>query len=148
MPALTHGHRAGHKRSPTYISWDSMIARCHRPSHPRYADYGGRGIRVCDRWRGRDGFVHFLGDVGERNAGPTIDRSAFPPPSPSPPPPRPAGLTIDRIDVNGNYEPGNVKWSTLREQRWNRRDMVDRSPAWETAAVVPVRSAPTPAMPF
>lgn len=102
MAVVTHGHRVGGVKSPTYISWESMIARCTRPSHPFYAYYGGRGILVCDRWRGQGGFSRFLVDVGER----------------------PAGLTLDRIDVEGHYEPGNVKWSTPQEQRWNRRDMI------------------------
>lgn len=100
MSVAVHGHRRP-KKSPTYISWDSMIARCHRPTHPFYKDYGGRGIRVCDRWRGRDGFVHFLIDMGER----------------------PAERSIDRIDVNGDYEPGNCRWADKFTQRWNRRDM-------------------------
>jgi hypothetical protein len=105
---LTHGHRRP-KRSRTYISWDSAIARCHRESHPKYEDYGGRGIVVCERWRGPGGFANFLADMGER----------------------PENLTLDREDVNGNYEPGNCRWSSLIVQRWNRRDMVHRSPPWQ-----------------
>lgn len=100
----THGHRVGGKRTPTYITWDSMIARCHRESHPYFADYGGRGIVVCDRWRGTGGFIHFLADAGVR----------------------PPGRTIDRIDPDGDYEPANVRWATPREQTWNRRCMKDR----------------------
>lgn len=96
---MTHGHTRGGKQSPTYISWNSMIARCHREKHPYFADYGGRGISVCDRWR--HSFANFLADVGER----------------------PPGKTLDRVDVDGDYCPGNVRWATLTEQRWNRRDM-------------------------
>lgn len=99
-----HGHR-GHEngqRTPTYNSWRAMIERCTYARHPFYPDYGGRGINVCDRWRR---FAAFLEDMGER----------------------PAGHTIDRDDVDGHYEPGNCKWSDRYQQRWNRRDMVDRA---------------------
>lgn len=102
-----HGHagngRAG--RSPTYHSWQSMIARCTRKGHPRFEHYGGRGIQVDPTWTGPGGFAQFLADVGER----------------------PADKTLDRIDVNGHYTPGNVRWATLVEQRWNRRDMVEHA---------------------
>lgn len=105
MSALTHGHYVGGKRSPTYNSWRAMRERCERPAHPFYADYGGRGIKVCDRWRDAGGFARFLIDLG----------------------PRPEGTTLDRIDVDGNYEPGNVRWASKQQQRWNRRDMVERA---------------------
>lgn len=94
-----HGHTRKRWRSPTYNSWRAMIYRCTYERHPRYADYGGRGIQVCDEWRK---FARFLADVGER----------------------PDGMTLDRIDVNGDYEPGNVTWSNVYTQRWNRRDMI------------------------
>lgn len=121
---MTHGHYRNGRKSPTYVSWDSMIARCHRPTHPYYRDYGGRGIRVCDRWRGLGGFARFLADVGER----------------------PPGLTLDRINVEGDYEPGNVRWATLRQQRWNRRDMIARRQMEEEAALTAV-AQPGPDMP-
>jgi hypothetical protein len=104
-----HGHWKDGKRSPTYVSWQSMCARCYREKHPRYEDYGGRGVTVYAGWRGRGGFARFLEHVGER----------------------PADRTLDRIDPNGNYEPGNVRSATKQQQRWNRRDMAHRSPPWE-----------------
>lgn len=78
-----------------------MIYRCTYERHPYYPDYGGRGITVCDRWRT---FANFLADMGIR----------------------PEGLTLERVDVDGNYEPGNVTWADNYAQRWNRRDMADR----------------------
>lgn len=97
---MNHGHR-GHRnnqRTPTYNSWRAMRERCYYPPHPFYPDYGGRGVLVCDAWRS---FVAFLADMGER----------------------PFGYTLDRIDTNDHYYPGNCEWSTPARQRWNRRDM-------------------------
>jgi hypothetical protein len=99
--SFSHGHAVGGRRSPTYNSWRAMRERCSSPLHPFWADYGGRGIVVDPRW---SSFAVFLADVGER----------------------PAGMTLDRKDVDGDYEPGNVRWATRSQQRWNRRDMVER----------------------
>jgi hypothetical protein len=88
----THGHTG----TSIYNRWKEMMGRCYNPKHPRYADYGGRGIRVCERWHD---FTNFLADMGE-------------------PPP---GLTLDRIDNNKGYEPGNCRWATVQEQNTNQR---------------------------
>lgn len=98
-PGFKHGHSFATKRSPTYYSWDSMISRCTRPSNCNWEYYGGRGITVCDRWQGEEGFTNFLKDVGIR----------------------PKGKTIDRVDNNKGYFPENVKWSTQSEQNYNQR---------------------------
>ena len=86
----------GLSKTRTYRIWKGVISRCLIPSASGYSNYGGRGITVCERWRV---FEEFISDMGEC----------------------PDGLTIDRIDVNGNYEPGNCEWRTLKEQGRNKR---------------------------
>jgi len=94
---VKHGHTGqGGYQSPTYVSWQHMRARCDRPSHQKFKQYGARGIAVCDRWQT---FANFLADVGER----------------------PDGTTLDRIDNAKGYEPGNCRWATAEQQNRNRR---------------------------
>lgn len=81
---------------PLYSAWSDMRRRCSNPDHPAYKYYGGRGIQVCERW---NCFAAYLEDVGER----------------------PSGYSLDRVDNDGNYEPGNVRWADRSTQAKNRR---------------------------
>lgn len=84
--------------TPTYASWSTMIQRCTNHKNPRFKDYGGRGITVCDRWL--NSFDDFYADMGER----------------------PEKMTLDRIDVNQNYELINCRWATKKQQSRNLRN--------------------------
>jgi hypothetical protein len=96
----THGQSGGHtkgRRTAEYRIWGLMVNRCHNPKNPAYPDYGGRGIMVCERWRT---FENFFADMG----------------------PRPSKRhTIDRTNNSKGYEPGNVRWATMKEQANNTR---------------------------
>ena len=95
--SLRHGHGTRKNRSKAYGRWADMIQRCTNPNHPKYPLYGGRGIRVCERWRE---FENFYADMGEP----------------------PVGMTLDRIDTDGDYEPGNCRWLDAKGQQNNRRN--------------------------
>ena len=90
--STTHGHN----RTPTNRTWIDIRARCYSPNNKGYKNYGGRGITMCDRWG--ESFENFMQDMGEK----------------------PKGLTIDRIDNDGNYEPSNCRWVTRSENNRNR----------------------------
>lgn len=109
LRSVTHGHSRVGAETGTHRSWRAMIRRCTKPKATDFAFYGGRGIRVCERWMS---FQNFLDDMGER----------------------PPGMTIDRENSNGDYTPANCRWTTRPNQSRNRRDTV-----WEAHEPAQVR---------
>ncbi len=95
MGGITHGHTRAGKSLQTYWIWQCMKKRCNNPNYHQFHLYGGRGIRVCERW---NDYANFLADMGEKPEGRSLDR--FP-------------------NRDGNYEPGNVRWATTKEQNIN-----------------------------
>lgn len=107
----THGQAHRGQKQAEYNLWCNMIARCHREAHGAYLNYGGRGIVVCDRWR--NDFAAFLADMG----------------------PRPSRChSVERRDVDGNYEPGNCFWATPEEQAFNKHNTVQIAYRGETVS--------------
>ncbi len=100
----THGHANVGKVSTEYKIWAGMKGRCQNPKSPNYDLYGGRGIKVCEEWS--NSFENFLADMGKR-------------PSPQ--------YSLDRIDTNGNYEPGNCRWATRTMQNRNQNIRKDNT---------------------
>lgn len=94
----THGHTIGRVRSPEYVAWSAIFARCENENEEKFRLYGARGIKICDRWRK---FENFYADMGDK----------------------PSALhSLDRYPNNdGDYEPGNCRWATPQQQTRNRR---------------------------
>lgn len=101
---VRHGHSGskGEAKSREYVSYHNMISRCHKSTNKRYADYGGKGIEVCERWR--DSFVNFIEDMGEC----------------------PDGYQIDRIDNSKGYSPDNCRWVSPKQNVASR----DNTAVW------------------
>jgi hypothetical protein len=106
--------KSGYKRSSEYVTWCHMRSRCFSPLSPDYHNYGQRGITICERW---SDFNSFLEDMGRR-------------PSPK--------HSLERLDVNGHYEPDNCRWADGTEQARNRRNtlMVEHEGVWVPAATL------------
>lgn len=99
---MKYGYKHGMSNSRLYRAWDSMKARCYRKTTAPFKKYGGRGITVCDEWRNSfQAFCEWAMAHGYED-----------------------GLSLDRIDVNGNYEPSNCRWVSMKEQENNRSNNV------------------------
>lgn len=108
---LRHGASQGERPTPEYITWSSMNGRCTNPNNHKYPRYGGRGIKVCERWRV---FENFLADMGAKPS---------------------RAHSIERIDNDGHYEPDNCRWATLTEQARNKSNTRWLTHAGETRSL-------------
>lgn len=120
-PGATNSNwRGGKSKHPLYDTYNDMIGRCHRETHLRYANYGGRGIAVCARWR--TDFWAFVADMGER----------------------PVGMSLDREDNDAGYSPENCRWATPSQQAINRRANAYTASASNLARAVQANTKVTP----
>ncbi len=99
----THGEKSNATVSKEYRAWVGMIGRCENPNHPKFSSYGARGIRVSPKWR--NSFSNFLKDMGRKPH---------------------SSLSLDRENNDGNYEPGNCRWATSKQQANNRRKRITK----------------------
>ena len=97
---IVQKRREGQTEHPLYNTYHGMRKRCLQETDKDYHRYGGRGIKICERWSGVDGFFNFIEDMGER----------------------PDGYTLDRKDTNGNYTPENCRWADVYTQSGNKRN--------------------------